>query len=371
MPAPINLNRFDLASLRLFVMTVETGSLTAGAERFGISLAAASKRMAELEAHVGNALLARSKRGVVPTPAGQTLHRHAIELVARLEQLALAMGDFQRGAAGHLRLWANTSAFGGFLPDVLAAYSAAHPDVRDRPRRCAERRRRARGGARRAELAVIGENTPTEGLHTLVCDIDELVLLVPASHALACAASVPFARALDHDFVALGRSTSLTRQISAAAESTGRTLRDPRAGAQLRCHVPHGGGRSRRGDPAARRGRAACRCARPATAAARRRVDAAPAAAGDARPRGLVGAGASVRRDGRAPLDCSSGALTLRRQQTKPTRSRSARVCGPDSIAMKRRADTACAVRTVVAAAYAVASSNGSGSAPASVTPLV
>ena len=32
----INLNRFDMVSLRLFVATVEGGSLTAGAERFGM-----------------------------------------------------------------------------------------------------------------------------------------------------------------------------------------------------------------------------------------------------------------------------------------------------------------------------------------------
>ena len=36
----INLNRFDLASLRLYVAVVDAGSLTAGADRFGISLAA-------------------------------------------------------------------------------------------------------------------------------------------------------------------------------------------------------------------------------------------------------------------------------------------------------------------------------------------
>ncbi len=55
----INLNRFDLVSLRLFAAVVETGSLTAGAARFGISLAAASKRVVELERDVGTALRLR------------------------------------------------------------------------------------------------------------------------------------------------------------------------------------------------------------------------------------------------------------------------------------------------------------------------
>ncbi len=221
----ISLNRFDLVTLRLYVAVVDAGSLTAGAERFGISLAAASTRIAELERHCAAPLLMRSKRGVQPTPAGQTLHRHAIEVVARLEQLALAMDDFQRGAAGHLRLWANTSAFAGFLPRLLATYSAAHPGVAiDLEDALSEDAARAvASGA--AELAVIGENTPVEGLCTLVCDTDELALLVPEDHALAGAATVTLASALAYDFITLNRATSLVRQVAAAAEAAHRPLK--------------------------------------------------------------------------------------------------------------------------------------------------
>ncbi|MDP1902396.1 MAG: LysR family transcriptional regulator [Rubrivivax sp.] len=225
MPSPINLNRFDLVSLRLFVAAVNAGSLTAGAGRFGISLAAASKRIAELESHVGSVLLARSKRGVVPTAAGQTLLRHAIELVAGVEQLALAMDDLQSGAGGHLRLWANTSAFGGFLPGLLANFSAAHPAVRLdlEDALSADAVRAVACGA--AELAVIGENTAAEGLQTLVCDRDELMLLLPAGHALAAGDRVAFEDVLAHDLVALGRATALTRQLAAAADLVGRPLK--------------------------------------------------------------------------------------------------------------------------------------------------
>ncbi len=223
--APLNLNRFDLVSLRLFVAVADAGSLTAGAGRIGISLAAASKRIAELEAHIGAPLLARSKRGTQPTPAGETLQRHAIEIVARLEHLAVAMGDFERGTHSHLRLWANTSAFSGFLPGLLAEFSAAYPltkiDLEDALSDDAARA--VASGS--AELAVIGENTPAGMLQTIVCDCDELVLAMPVGHPLAGPPGVPLERALDHDFVALGRSTSLTRQISAAAAACGRVLR--------------------------------------------------------------------------------------------------------------------------------------------------
>lgn len=221
----INLTRFDLTTLRLFVMVVDGGSLTAGAAGFGISVAAASKRVAELEAHVGQTLLERSKRGIVPTAAGRTLQRHAIELVGRLEQLAVAMDDFQRGAGGHLRLWANTSAFSGFLPDLLAVYMKARPDVViDLEDALSEDAARAVAtGA--AELAVIGENTPTDGLQSIVCDTDDLVLLVPATHRLARLKRVPLAQGLEHDLVALGHATSLTRHVAAAADAAGCRMR--------------------------------------------------------------------------------------------------------------------------------------------------
>jgi DNA-binding transcriptional LysR family regulator len=221
----INLNRLDLVTLRLFVAVLDAGSLTAGADRFGISLAAASKRIAELEQHCGFPLLQRGQRGVRATENGQTLHRHAIEVIARLEQLALAIDDFRTGATGHLRLWANPSAFGGFLPRVLAAYAEQHPDVKiDLEDALSEDAIRAvQKGV--AEIAVIGDNVPFEDLETFVCNVDDLVLLAPAGHALAGQSAVPVEQALQHDLVTLPRSASLTRKISAAAEAAGCTLR--------------------------------------------------------------------------------------------------------------------------------------------------
>ena len=221
----INLNRFDLVSLRLFVAVVDAGSLTAGADRFGISLAATSKRIAELEQHCGVTLLQRSQRGVTATADGQTVHRHAIELVARLEQLAQAVDDLQSGATGQLRLAANPSAFGGFLPGLLARYAAKYPTVRiDLEDALSEEGVRAvQKGT--AELAIIGDNVPREGLEAFVCNVDELVLLVPQDHAFVQRGSVPIGEALHHDFVALARTASLTRQVISAAEAAGHTLR--------------------------------------------------------------------------------------------------------------------------------------------------
>ena len=68
---------FDFIDLRLLVAVLETGSITAGGERVGLSLAAASARMRGLEQQAGVALLTRNPRGVQATPAGERLLQHA------------------------------------------------------------------------------------------------------------------------------------------------------------------------------------------------------------------------------------------------------------------------------------------------------
>lgn len=221
----INLNRFDLVTLRLFVAVADAGSLTAGADRFGISLAAASKRIAELELHCGVPLLKRGQRGVSATAEGLTVHRLAVEVIARLEQLAQSVDDFRAGATEHLRLCANPSASAGFLPALLARYAERYPKVRiELEDMLSEDAVRAVQKGM-AELAVIGDNVPREDLETFPCDTDELVLLVPRAHALAGLASAPVDQALACDQVALARSASLTRKVIAAAEAVGLTLR--------------------------------------------------------------------------------------------------------------------------------------------------
>lgn len=221
----INLSRFDLVSLRIFVEVVEAGSLTGGAGRFGISLAAASKRVVELERETGTPLLDRSKKGVVPTPAGQTLYRHALRLVADLENLAVAMGDYGRGVRAHVRLWANTSAVNGFLVESLADYLTAHPTTKvDLEEALSDAVVRAvASGA--ADLGIFADNIPAAGLVTAPCDTDELVLLLPRGHALAGRRRVRFAEAVDYDFIGLERSSSLLRLLGAEAAALGRSLK--------------------------------------------------------------------------------------------------------------------------------------------------
>src|SRR5258708_6992205 len=72
-----NAMRFDLVDLNLFRHVVEAGTITAGAERAHLALAAASTRIRNMEEALGAALLVRGRQGVTPTQAGRTLLQHA------------------------------------------------------------------------------------------------------------------------------------------------------------------------------------------------------------------------------------------------------------------------------------------------------
>lgn len=75
----------DLRQLRYFVKVVECGNVTRASEALHIAQPAISQQMRNLERDLGIQLLERSVQGVAPTAAGQTLYRHAIELLRQAD----------------------------------------------------------------------------------------------------------------------------------------------------------------------------------------------------------------------------------------------------------------------------------------------
>src|SRR5215218_10812147 len=92
-----NLARFDLVSIRLVVDCVQHGSVSAAAREANLALAAASRRIKELEDAVGEPLFERHGRGVLPTAAGRVFARHAIGVLQSLEQMGSELADLRQG----------------------------------------------------------------------------------------------------------------------------------------------------------------------------------------------------------------------------------------------------------------------------------
>ncbi|HEX2012404.1 MAG TPA: LysR family transcriptional regulator [Roseateles sp.] len=223
----MNLHRLDLVSLSLFVQIARSGSISKGAALANLAVGAASKRITDLEAAVGSALLERHSRGVSLTVAGQALQRHAQRILGDVDQLAAELSDYASGLLGVVRLWANTSAVTQFLPQDLAAFGAANPGIRIELEEGNSGEIVAAVSDGRADLGIFADRTPASGLHLLNYREDRLVLVVPRGHALAKQrrASLRFEQAVEFDFVTLPQGTSLAQRLQAETEALGRRLK--------------------------------------------------------------------------------------------------------------------------------------------------
>ncbi|MDO9427178.1 MAG: LysR family transcriptional regulator, partial [Methylobacterium sp.] len=100
--------RFDLVDLGLFRHVAEAGSITHGAARANLALAAASSRIRAMEVSLGAALLSRSRQGVVLTPAGRALLAHARTLLEGVDRMQGDLAAYAGGAIGQIKVLSNT-----------------------------------------------------------------------------------------------------------------------------------------------------------------------------------------------------------------------------------------------------------------------
>ncbi len=214
----------DLATLALFGRIAETRSITKAAAQSHLALAAASRRIAGLESRLGVKLLERSTRGVSLTPAGTALLAHARLILGQVNQMQADLAAYAKGGKGLVRIHANSSALAQFLPQELAAFSAAFPDARIAllERRSVSIVRALREGE--TDIGIVMAGTPTEGLACRDYRTDRLVAVVPRKHPLR-GKSVPFAKLLDFDFVGLESNTAMSQLLASRATAAGKPLR--------------------------------------------------------------------------------------------------------------------------------------------------
>ncbi len=217
--------RFDLTDLKLFCDVYDAGSITAGAERSALALAAASTRIRNMEAVLGAALFTRSRQGVAPTAAGRTFLKHARTILGQAARMREDLSAFAGGLSGEVRLLANTNALTEFLPEALSSFLAAHPHVSvDLEERLSDEivGLIAEGVG---DVGIVAGTVDVGALQTYPFRSDRFVVVAAKGHPLAQRPAVAFAEVLDYDFVGLERSSSLQRFLTAKAAREGRPLR--------------------------------------------------------------------------------------------------------------------------------------------------
>ena len=87
-------SELDAGLLQMLVAVLDSGSITAAAERLGVTQSAVSHLLNKLRGITGDALFVKSGRGVVATARAEALGVQARELLRDLERFARS-GSFE------------------------------------------------------------------------------------------------------------------------------------------------------------------------------------------------------------------------------------------------------------------------------------
>jgi DNA-binding transcriptional LysR family regulator len=172
----------ELPHLSTFARAAERGSFTAAAAEMGITQAAVSQRIATLESELRVALFDRRAGRISLTEAGERLYQFARRILNLHEEARRDLGGFHPSVSGDLQIATSSVPGECFLPALLSAFHAKHPQV-------LVRATVSDSGAvikdvekGRATLGLIGQKAERPALETRSIGRDSLVLLVPSSH---------------------------------------------------------------------------------------------------------------------------------------------------------------------------------------------
>ena len=120
----------DLTDVALFSRVCATRNLSAAGREFGLSPAASSARMAQLEKQLGARLLHRTTRKISLTQDGEAFLAQALRLLDAADQAAAAVGDAAREPQGLLRVATSVSFGRQHIVPALAGFLARYPGIR-------------------------------------------------------------------------------------------------------------------------------------------------------------------------------------------------------------------------------------------------
>lgn len=118
------------ADMQMLVSVVETGSISAAAERLGVAKSAVSRRLAELESRLGVSLIQRTTRRLNLTDSGRAYYDRCVVILADLDEAEAAVSQAHQALKGRLKV-ALPHSFGLLhLAPLIQEFMTRHPQVR-------------------------------------------------------------------------------------------------------------------------------------------------------------------------------------------------------------------------------------------------
>ena len=183
MVARKRLDSLESPALRAIATIAECGTVSKAAKRLQLTQPALSYQIKKLEAEAGTALFWRTRRGMVPTAAGERLIQAARAVRSTVARAGEELRLLRSGAEGRLRISTESSTAYHWLAGTLSAFRPRYPRVQVEVA-VARRPLEALQGGRIDILLTTEPHSEAELTATPLFD-DELLAIMPADHPLA------------------------------------------------------------------------------------------------------------------------------------------------------------------------------------------
>ena len=213
---------FSFRELEIFCKVVDLGSFSKAAEAVFLAQASVSERIASLEKKVGTRLLDRMGRKVIPTAAGELLHKHATLFLEMKETALLEMEKFLGLEQGEISMGGSTIPGEYILPALISSFNKKYPylsvilkisDSSDIEKRVLEGQ---------LELGVIGLKSTHPNILSQQLWADKLVLAVPVDHPFARRKSVSLKELRETPFILREEGSGTLRILEAYLRDCGK-----------------------------------------------------------------------------------------------------------------------------------------------------
>jgi LysR family transcriptional regulator, benzoate and cis,cis-muconate-responsive activator of ben and cat genes len=191
----------DLRQLSYFIVVAEERSISRAAALLNLTQPPLTRHIQALEESLNVQLLRRTTWGVDLTEAGQALLEHARSIKQHVERAAHETRQVASDRLGHVDIGVHGSALLRVIPDVLARFSAHHPEVELSLQ--SEPKAQLLDALRQGRILVFFDRYLSESpdIAVEIVDQEPVLLAIPASNPLAFAQDITIGQLVDERFI--------------------------------------------------------------------------------------------------------------------------------------------------------------------------
>ncbi|MCB1900601.1 LysR family transcriptional regulator [Cognatazoarcus halotolerans] len=192
-----------LKQLRAFIAVSRTGSFTLAAESLFITQSALSGLIKELEQALGLRLFDRSTRRIQLSEVGRNIYPLIDKILDDLDGVLDEVSKLKALRKGLVRIAAPQLMASTLLPEVIAAYGVAHPEIEIRLVDCAVESVVSRVFSGEVDFGVGPERDSNSEITATTLFELPFVAVFPPGHALAGQHEVSWADLAEHPLITL------------------------------------------------------------------------------------------------------------------------------------------------------------------------